>query len=318
MSGQVLSFLVLSTASILAAAGQPAAKPIPKASDSPASVKTAAPASPAFRFPLATPKASEPPAPPPIPGAVPVLTADSVYVVPSDDSFLLFPSPEGRVKVTRVTGPLTVFGKFLDTPGTPAKLRTFAEKNLAIVEPVPDAKGRVELIAVPAGITDEAKAVRQMIDVNHASQPPPKPDGDKGDKDKGDVIPPPKPVPPKVDPEPAPKPTPVGGPLYFVLVEELDDRTVELAKLVNDTAFWQRMEAMNPPVHFMPFDKDEAVAKERGYVDVATKDKATKKGLRRAPGLPALLMLDKDGEVLRAVKASDTAAVEAMVKDFRP
>lgn len=247
----------------------------------------------AFKFPqLTTP--TVPPAPQPLPGAVPLLAGDVLYVIPSDEPFLLFASPAGLVNVTRETGPLRIRARFLDGTGK-VETRTIVAKHIAIVEPVEGAKGRVELIAVPAGTTDEKSAVRQLIDVNHGGQPPP-------DKE---IIPGPKPVPPPVPPDP--KPTPViTGDLWVILVEEVSERTLVTAKIVSDVAFWQRMSAAK--VHFRVYDKDEPAAISKGYVKVAS-----------TVGLPALLVLDKDGDVVKAVpRPKDTAAIEALLKEVRP
>ena len=143
-----------------------------------------APTAAVFKFPLPVQKV--PPAPLPVDvGTVPVLGSDVLYVIPSDLPFLLFDSPPGKVKVTRTVGPLTMFGKFLDKPGEDAELRTFTQKHIAIVQGIKGQTGRVELIAVPAGIQDEKGAVRQLIDLG-AAPPPPKPD---------EPPPPPKPTP---------------------------------------------------------------------------------------------------------------------------
>lgn len=138
-----------------------------------------------FKFPQS---ASPPSAPRPVDaGAVPVLAPDALYVVPHDLPFLLFDSPPGKLKVTRVVGPVTIFGKFLDKPGEDAEMRTFPQKNIAIVQVAKDPStgktmtGRVELIAAPDGIKEEKGAIRQLIDLGAAApipapkMPPPKP-----------------------------------------------------------------------------------------------------------------------------------------------
>lgn len=269
----------------LAAASLHAADPIPNASDSPAAVKP-------FKFPAPARTPSTPPAP--IPGEVPKLAGDSIYVVPHDEAFVLVASPPGLVTITREAGPLKVRGKFLD--GTASiETRTFAAKNIAVVEPVAGASGRVELIAVPVGATDEAKVERQLIDVNHGPQPPP-------DKE---VIPAPKPLPPPVDPKPEPKPNPVAGDIHVILIEENDERTVATANFVNDLAFWKRMQGKQ--VYFHVYDKDEKAAIDKGFVAEANK-----------VGLPAILVMN-DGDVLKRIpRPKDTAAMEAVLKEVRP
>lgn len=280
MRVSLLAVLVLSAAALHATAAEPA---------------------PSVRTPFKFPAARTPNAPPvTTPGEALKLSGETLYVIPHDEPFLLFEShptlAASPVTITRETGPLKIRGKFLDGSGT-VETRTFSAKHLAIVEPVAGASGRVELIAVPAGVTSEKDASRQLIDVNHGAQPPP-------DEKK---IEPPKPVPPDVSPEPKPKPV-VSGPLYLVLVEELDERTPATAKLVNDVAFWTRMKARQ--VYFRPYDQDEPAAKEKGYVEAATKANV---------GLPALILLDKDGDVIWVKpRPKDTAAVEALVREVSP
>lgn len=115
---------------------------------------------------------------------VPRLTAEMFYVVKDDAPFLLFASPPGLVSIAKDVGPLRIRGKFIDGNGR-VETRTIAAKNVAIIEAVPGKSGRVELIFVPAAEVDESKAIRRMVDVNTAPQPPP---------------PEPKPVDPKPEP----------------------------------------------------------------------------------------------------------------------
>lgn len=156
-----MRLLYAATAALLAAAAF-AADPIPKSDGT-------VPKKASFVFPQVTPK-TDPPAPPPAPGAMPLLAADTLYVVPSDEPFLLFDSPRGIVSITRESGPVKIRGKFLDGSGK-IETRTYNAKHIAIVEGV--GKGRVELISVPQGIADEGGAARMLVDVNQAPQPPP-------------------------------------------------------------------------------------------------------------------------------------------------
>lgn len=195
---------------------------------------------------------ASPPAPKPLPGSVPVLSGDVMYVIASDEAFLLFASPPGLVTVTRESGPLKIRGKFLDGSGK-VETRTFAAKNIAIVEA--SGKGRVELIAVPVGAMDESGAARMLIDANQGAQPPP--------DDKKDPIPEPKPKPPDVDPQPKPAPA---GPYFFVTVTETMARTPAEAKVINDTAFWNTLRAAGHD--WRMYDKDEPNAIKGGYAKV--------------------------------------------------
>lgn len=296
MRGKILAVLFLASATLLAAAADgvqpPPAPPAPT------------PVKPSITFPVApTPPPPAPPAPSPapapspvLPNAVQVLAADTLYVVASDEPFLFFVEPDDAsaplVKVTRESGPLKIRGKFID--GKDVETRTYAAKYLVIVEAVPGATGRVAMIAFPVGAKDESAAVRQRIDVNQGAKPPP------------DKIPDPKPVPPDADPKPDPKPTPVVGDLWVVIVEELDDRTVATAKIVNDSAFW--LDQAKRGVKMRTYDKDEPAAVNKGYVKAAGK-----------VGLPAVLLLDADGDVVRAkAMPKDVAGMAAIIAEVRP
>ncbi len=108
------------------------------------------------------------------PDAVPVLSEGVFYVVKSDAPFLLYASPPGLVTISKEAGPIRLRGVFIDGTGK-VQTRTFNQKCLAFVEVVPGAKGRVELIYQLEGAKDESKAIRRMVDVNTAPQPPPDP-----------------------------------------------------------------------------------------------------------------------------------------------
>lgn len=285
------------------------APPIPKSDGAP-------PAPGPFKFPLiVSPPA---PAPQPVPGAALALGADTVYVIPHDDPFLLFASspnsPAPLVTITRETGPLKIRGKFIDSKGK-IETRTFPQKFLAVVEAVPGANGRAELIAVPAGIVDEAKAERQAVDVGAGQGPQPPPDDGKKQ-----VAPDPKPQPPPVpvDPKPDPKPNPA-GPLWLVIVYENDAGSLDTAKVINDAAYWNKQRAAGN--QFRPFDQNEPSAVKLGYVKAATQDRTDTNGkvIRKAPGLPALIIVDADGDVIRAVPCpKNTAGIDSIVKEVNP
>lgn len=271
MRGPLLSILLLASSPLLAA-------------DPATVVATKTPFKfPATRTPIAPPATS--------PGDALTLAADSLYVIPSDEPFLLLASsptlPVSPVTITREAGPLRIRGKFLDGDGK-VETRTYSAKHLAIVEPVKDATGRVELIHVPVGATDEKAATRQLVDLGHAPQPPP-------DKE---IAPPPKPQPPPVPPEP--KPVPKAGPLWLVFVD--DGASVETAKIATNPAFLARMKAAGHKVHV--YGVNDPAAVRNGYAKAATK-----------AGLPALVIVDEDGDVVSAVpRPSTVAGVEAEVK----
>lgn len=129
----------------------------------------------AIRFPDFGPAPA--PAPKPNPGepqAIPTLTAETLYVIDSDTPFLVFASPPELVTLTKEAGPLRIRGKFIDSPpGSKVETRNFAGKQVVTIEA--NGVGRVEIIVIPAGATEEKSAIRKLIDVNNGAQPPPGP-----------------------------------------------------------------------------------------------------------------------------------------------
>ena len=112
------------------------------------------------------------------------------------------------------------------------------------------------------------------------------------------------PVPPTpVDPDP---PAPKVESVWVIVVEDADAvRTVETAKLLNDT-YWP---TLKPKHDFRFYLSDAQTAKENGYTDAA-----------KAVGYPAVLVVNaKDGDVLKAFKSNGTIgqvqdAVKGVVK----
>lgn len=104
----------------------------------------------------------------------------------------------------------------------------------------------------------------------------------------------PKPDPdPKPKPEPDPKPAPVSA-SWVIVVEETTQRTPATSAVLSDLAMWRRIEAKG--VKWRLYDKDSADAKAKQYDQFA------------APvGLPAVLLLDAGGKVVKAVKLPATA-----------
>jgi len=109
---------------------------------------------------------------------------------------------------------------------------------------------------------------------------------------------PPPPVPdPKPKPDPAPAPA---GPLWLIVVEETGERTPETAAVLGDAAYWLALRAKGHKFRF--YDRDSADAKRLGYVKAA------------GDALPALVVLDATGAVVKAVKLpATTAGVDAMI-----
>jgi hypothetical protein len=108
-----------------------------------------------------------------------------------------------------------------------------------------------------------------------------------------DKIPDPKPVPPFVEPEPTPTPTPVVDPAktegsWVVVVEQTEQRTLEQAKLLRDTQYWQSLEARG--LNWRHYDYDAA-------------DAAKYRKLADEVGMPAVFVVGGKGELLSKVLA---------------
>lgn len=148
------------------------------------------------------------PAAPVLPDAVSVLQANQLFVVTSDEPFVLIASPANLVTITRETGPLKVRSVFADGTGK-LETRTYSAPHIFIVEAA--GEGRVELIAIPNGFTDDGDLVRRWVDCGHAPQPPPGPD---------------------VDPV---NPTPVTGFRVLMIYETSAKLTREQSNILNST-----------------------------------------------------------------------------------
>jgi hypothetical protein len=108
---------------------------------------------------------------------------------------------------------------------------------------------------------------------------------------------------PNPTPAPAPFPAPSVANSWLVVVDDTANRTVATGRVLGDLAFWQSLEGIGQ--HWHVFDKGEAEVTAKGYGAVAAK-----------VGLPALLILGSDGNLLRSVKLPDTTdGVRALVKE---
>ena len=160
-------------------------------------------------------KAPVAPAPPADPDAVPTLVYGQMYVVQSDAAFALLTSPKGLVTITKAEGPISVRGIFPDGRGE-YETRTFKSKYVAFVDAVKDAAGRVNLTAIPIGLTDESAITEQLIDIGAGPRPPPGPDD-------------------PVEPDVPPIPAPTGFRVIFVS-DTAANMTREQLNIVNSTA----------------------------------------------------------------------------------
>lgn len=102
------------------------------------------------------------------------LGIDLLYVIEADSPHIVLDSPQGIISVIEKTGPLTIYGKFVDGTGR-YELREFKSKQLWIVQALKT--GKVELLTVPQGATKATDVIRKSLDVDagQGPQPPPPP-----------------------------------------------------------------------------------------------------------------------------------------------
>lgn len=142
------------------------------------------------------------PTPELIPPTVQKLGAGVFYMIDSNTQLIVLSSPAGLVKVTVDEGPnLKIGGWFVDGTGE-HETRKYTSKYVYTVQAI--GKGRVELLIVPVGVTDESKIVRRTVDVDNGQGPRPPP-----------------------GPDPSPPPPPVPGGMRVLMVYE----TADLGKL---------------------------------------------------------------------------------------
>lgn len=235
---------------------------------------------PAIRLPAA---GVVPPPPAPAADAVVKLSGEQTFVVDSDVEFMIDAFPPGVVEITSEPGPVRMRAVFVDGTGKP-EWRTFKGKHVATVNAV--GTGRVTLVIVPVGAKSRADWVTQRIDANAGPQPPPVP------------------VPPKPDPKPDPKPVPapLADVAWAVVVYQSEVQTPEAAKVLGDTAYWTGLKSRGIAYRF--YDADSPNLKGKNYLDYQT----------QAGGLPFLLLLDKDGKVLRVARLpGSTAGVDSLI-----
>lgn len=222
------------------------------------------------------------------PGPVPVnsatLTPDLYYVIDADIDGIVLARPSGLVRVTKESGPLRLRGKFIDGTGK-IETRNYKGSNLFMVDAV--GTGTVDLLFIPFGFKTESEIVSRTVrvDAGMGPQPPPEPDPD------------PK---PKPDPDPAP---PKAESVWVIVVEETSARTPDIARVLNDKAYWDTVTARGHKWRIYDRDNDEA----RKYGYAARADKI---------GLPAVILYDvKQGNHLKTFRLpATTAGIDAEIK----
>jgi hypothetical protein len=232
------------------------------------------------------------PAPPnpPSPQTAVKLNQYQSYVFRANAPVIVRATPAGLVKVTKDAGPLKVRTWF--TNGFKPETKLFTEKYVISVDPA--ATGRCELLIIPTGTANEDDIVSVILDVDNGTPPvPPAP-----------PIPPnpPPPIPPPAPPVP---PAPTAGPLWVVAVIDNANRTAAMTAVLADTALEKRL---NDAGHrWKVYDPNAAGTP----IDATWKPFITEAG-----GVPCLIILDKTGRRLKAVKfPADSASVDKLVAD---
>lgn len=111
----------------------------------------------------------------------------------------------------------------------------------------------------------------------------------------GEVGPNPKP--------PGPDPQPTADKVWLIVVHETDMSNSSAGRLLGDLDYWKSLEAKGHKFRF--YDKDNAAVKAKGYDKYVTD----------AGGVPALLIMDATGTVLKSTKLpTDKAGVDAILK----
>jgi hypothetical protein len=126
---------------------------------------------------------------------------DRLYILESDTELFVFQSMTELLDVTALEGPRTLFGRFSDG-GTKYESREIKSKYIYVLTAV--TPGKVEVLAVPSGVTDRTLIFRQVLTVGAGPNPPPTPT--------------PTPMPPGPTPGPTPTPSPVPKMGFRVLV----------------------------------------------------------------------------------------------------
>jgi hypothetical protein len=175
------------------------------------------------------------------PTNVPKVGANVLYVFDVPKDCLVLVSPPGIATVTKEAGPLKMKGRFIDNANV--STRTYKGKWVYQIDPVPGVSGRVEVLVIPVGATNESQVARKLLDMDGGGPAP---------------SPGPTPVPPGPQPPPNPGPTPPPAPSVpmsgIVFIEETDAAQTARNTFLNDPAFVARRTQKN--IKFRTADKD--------------------------------------------------------------
>jgi hypothetical protein len=129
---------------------------------------------PAIRFPV-LPNPPSPPQPPVNPTAPVVLAPGVLYVFDSDTDLNADAFPEGVLTVTKIAGPVSISGVFVDGTGDD-ELRTFSGKFVHVVKAAKGSKGGLaRLVVVPDTVGGWKARVVKQIQVGPVVPPVPIP-----------------------------------------------------------------------------------------------------------------------------------------------
>jgi hypothetical protein len=146
---------------------------------------------------LAEPEMIEVPQPPkkeyPTAKIIDTVKFGELYVLESNVELFIYQCPAELFKITERSGPRTLVGRFVDGNGDDYEDREFLSKHIYMFKA--HTSGKVQIIAVPSGVTDQTLIFNQVLTVGAGPNPPPIP-----------------------EPEPTPTPVPVPKTGFRVLL----------------------------------------------------------------------------------------------------
>lgn len=183
------------------------AQDVPTPADVPTTPAIAPAVTPLIIAPM-TPVLSEPemievPQPPkkeyPAAKIIDTVKFGELYVLESNVELFIYQSPTELFKITEKTGPRTLVGKFVDGNGDDYEDREYLSKHIYMFKA--QTSGKVQVFAVPSGVTDRSLIFNQVLSVGAGPNPPPGPG-------------------PTPTPDPTPMPVPKTGFKVLMLIDE--------------------------------------------------------------------------------------------------